>query len=243
VSDPFLRPSLAPSQIDRFLPRQAIFKAIQLHHAHLRGRCLDVGCGDQPYRSLLLQPPFQISELLGLDRAGQRCQHTPPDLEWHNGTIPLPDGAIDSALCTEVLEHCPHPGSVLAEVHRVLKPGGSLLLTVPFLWPLHEVPHDWCRYTPFALRDLVESAGFQVKELRALGGYDRSLAQMLALWLRRRPMNRWLRAVLTLLAYPLWTVLRCTREPDGLAFAEGQMITGLVALAQRPNLPSGSGQR
>jgi SAM-dependent methyltransferase len=132
---------------------------------------------------------------------------------------------------------------VLAEVHRVLKPGGSLLLTVPFLWPLHEVPHDLCRYTPFALRDLVESAGFQVKELRALGGYDRSLAQMLALWLRRRPMNRWLRAVLTLLAYPLWTVLRCTREPDGLAFAEGQMITGLVALAQRPNLPSGSGQR
>lgn len=187
--------------------------------------------------------PFKISELFGLDRAGHSCEHTPPGLVWHNGTSPLPDASIDSALCTEALEHCPDPGSLLMEVHRVLKPGGSLLLTVPFLWPLHEVPHDWCRYTPFALRDLLESAGFQVEELRALGGYDRSLAQMLALWLRLRPMHRWLRAALILLAYPLWTLLRLTPEPAGLAFAEGQMITGLVALAQWPTPSSGSGLR
>lgn len=220
--------------MDRFLARQAILQAIQANHAHLHGRCLDVGCGDQPYKPLLLQAPFQISELLGLDRAGQRCQHTPPDLVWHNGTIPLPDASIDSALCTEVLEHCPDPASLLVEVHRVLKPGGSLLLTVPFLWPLHEVPHDWCRYTPFALRQLLETAGFRVKELRPLGGYDRSLAQMLGLWVRRRPMNRWLRAGLTLLLYPIWTALRLTNERGVDSFGEGQMITGMMARAEKP---------
>ena len=234
MSDPFLRPSAAPGQIDRFLPRQAILQAIQRNHAFLRGRCLDVGCGDQPYRPLLLHPPFQICELLGLDRAGQRCQHTPPDLVWHNGTIPLPDESIDSALCTEVLEHCPDPCNLLIEVHRVLKPGSSLLLTIPFLWPLHEVPHDWCRYTPFALQQLLEAAGFRVEDLRPLGGYDHSLAQMLALWVRRRPMNRWLRAGLTLLIYPLWTMLRVIPEPDSNPFGEGQMITGLWARAQKP---------
>lgn len=234
MSDPFLRPSAAPSQIDRFLPRQAILQAIQSNHAFLRGRCLDVGCGDQPYRPLLLAPPFKISELIGLDRAGPRCQHTPPDLVWQNGTIPLPDASIDSALCTEVLEHCPDPLSLLMEVHRVLKPGGSLLLTVPFLWSLHEVPHDWCRYTPFALQHFLEAGGFRVENLQPLGGYDRSLAQMLALWVRRRPMNRWLRAWLTLLIYPLWHVLRVIPEPDSNPFGEGQMITGLMARVLKP---------
>lgn len=232
MTNPFLRPSAAPGQIDRFLPRQAILQAIQRNHAFLRGRCLDVGCGDQPYRSLLLQPPFQISELLGLDRAGPRCQHTPPDLVWHNGTIPLPDASIDSALCTEVLEHSPDPVRILAEVHRVLNPGGSLLVTIPFLWPLHEVPNDWCRYTPFALTRILESAGFFVVEVRPLGGYDHSLAQILGLWLRRRPMNWLLRSLLTVLLYPAWTLLRLSRERLDDIFKEGMMITGLVAIAK-----------
>jgi len=229
VTDSFLRPSLSLSNIDRYLPRIAILQAILSCTSYLRGRCLDVGCGDQPYRSLLLHPPFEISELLGLDRASDRCQHTPPDLVWMEGKIPLPDDSFDSAICTEVLEHCPNPREILAEVHRVLKPGSTLLITVPFLWPLHEVPHDWCRYTPFALSHLLESVGFVVCELRSLGGYDRSLAQMLGLWLRRRPMNRYLRAALTLLLYPIWTGLRLSREPNTTAWDEGLMITGLMA--------------
>lgn len=238
MSDPFLQPSPAPGNIDRYLPRQAILEAIRSCSAHLRGRCLDVGCGNGPYRPLLLHAPFQITEVIGLDRAGPRCQQRPPDLLWVNGAIPLPNASVDSALCTEVLEHCTDPVSLLMEVHRVLKPGGSLVLTVPFLWPLHEVPNDWCRYTPFALRRLLETAGFQVCELRPLGGYDRSLAQMLGLWLRRRPMNRWLRAVLTLLLYPLWSWLRLSREPNASGFEEGMMITGLMARAVRLTVAS-----
>lgn len=219
--------------MDRYLARMAILQAIRICSPHLRGRCLDVGCGDQPYRPLLLHPPFRIHELLGLDRAGDRCQHAPPDLVWVDGRIPLPEASIDSALCTEVLEHCPSPAAILAEVHRVLKPGGSLVLTLPFLWPLHEVPHDWCRYSPFALKELLSNAGFDVSELRPLGGYDRSLAQMLGLWLRRRPMNRFLRATLTIMFYPIWTILRLSPEPDASGFGEGLMITGLMARAEK----------
>lgn len=234
MSDPFLRPSLAPFNIDRYLLRMAILEAIRSSSSHLQGRCLDVGCGDQPYRPLLLQQPFQVNELLGLDRDADRCQLTPPDLVWVDGKIPLSEASVDSAICTEVLEHCPNAGAVLAEVHRVLKPGGSLVLTVPFLWPLHEVPHDWCRYTPFAVRQLLEAAGFRVNDLRPLGGYDRCLAQMLGLWLRRRPMNRWLRVCLTFFLYPIWLTLRFIPETSDHPFGEGQMITGLFALAQKP---------
>jgi SAM-dependent methyltransferase len=231
MSDPFLAPSLAPSNIDRYLTRKAILHAICSCSDHLQGLCLDVGCGDQPYRSLLLQPPFQIQEVLGIDRGEDRYQQIPPDLVLIEGKIPLLDASIDSALCTEVLEHCPHPVELLAEVHRVLKPGSSLVLTLPFLWPLHEVPYDWCRYTPFALNHMLVEAGFEVHELRPLGGYDRSLAQMLALWLRRRPMNRLIRAFLTMLLYPVWTGLRLSSEPDASGWDEGLMITGLMARA------------
>jgi SAM-dependent methyltransferase len=232
LNDPFLQPSAAPANIDRFLARQGILDSLRRHAPHFRGVCLDVGCGDMPYRPLLLSPPFQITSYIGLDRPGDRFQNTQPDLFWDNERIPLATATVDCALCTEVLEHCPNPLQLLQEVQRVLKPGGTLILTVPFLWPLHEVPHDWCRYTPFALRHLLDSAGFHVKDLRSLGGYDHSLAQMLGLWVRRRPMNRWLRFILTLLIYPAWTLLRQGRDADPSCFDEGKMITGLVGLAK-----------
>lgn len=229
MRDPFLQPSASPAHIDRYIARQTILDALRSNAHHLRGLCLDVGCGDMPYRSLLLTPPFQVTSYIGLDRLGERAQQTPPNLYWENDRIPLADATVDCALCTEVLEHCPDPILLLTEVHRVLKPGGTLVLTVPFLWPLHEVPYDWCRYTPFALRHLLESAGFCVQDLRPLGGYDRSLAQILALWVRRRPMNRWLRLPLTWLIYPIWSLLRLSYEPDFTCFEEGMMITGLIA--------------
>lgn len=237
MSDPFLTPSRAPGNIDRFLPRKSILEALKRNAPHLRGSCLDVGCGDMPYRPLLLSPPFQISSYIGLDRRDNRVQNTPPDLFWDNDRIPLAAATVDCALCTEVLEHCPNPLQVLQEVQRVLKPGGHLLITIPFLWPLHEVPHDWARYTPFALRQLLESTGFEVRELRSLGGYDRALAQMLALWVRRRPMNRWARGFSTLMIYPIWCLLGCTLEPDAHEFSEGSMITGLMTLVQKKLTP------
>ena len=102
-----------------------------------------------PYRSLLLARPSQASKYIGLDL--QHNTYVKPDLEWDGRTLPFQDGSIDCVLETEVLEHCPRPERVTDEAWRVLKPGGFLLFTVPFLWPLHSVPHDQYRYTPFAL--------------------------------------------------------------------------------------------
>ena len=57
------------------------------------------------------------------------------------------DGAFDAVLFTQVLEHVPEPARVLAELHRILRPGGTLYLTAPLVWELHELPHDYYRYT------------------------------------------------------------------------------------------------
>jgi len=74
----------------------------------------------------------------------------------------------------------------MKEIWRVLKPGGILFFTVPFLWNLHEIPYDEYRYTPFALKRHLTQSGFNEIEIKAMGGWDAALAQMLGLWVRRR---------------------------------------------------------
>lgn len=69
-----------------------------------------------------------------------------------------------------MLEHLERPGDALNEAHRLLRPGGHLILTAPFFWPLHEEPRDFYRYSPYGLRFLLEEADFEVCEVVPLSG-------------------------------------------------------------------------
>ena len=88
-------------------------------------------------------------------------------------------------MATEVLEHCPEPQVIINEVYRVLEDKAVFFMTVPFIWNLHEVPYDEYRYTPFALKRLLQNAGFRQIDIKAHGGWNASLALMLAMWCRR----------------------------------------------------------
>src|SRR5690606_37327284 len=117
---------------------------------------LDVGCGRMPYRDLILSES-QVSRYVGLDidTALHYDSKIRPDVYWNGVTMPFPDSSFDSAMATEVLEHCSDPTIILGEVYRVLKPGGTFFFTTPFLWNLHEVPRDEFRLTPFYLERLL----------------------------------------------------------------------------------------
>jgi SAM-dependent methyltransferase len=228
----FLDPQLTAATLDRFFSRSSILRDIRDVRPRLSGTLLDVGCGYMPYRSLLLEAPSSVEHYLGLDLVSDEIYRAKPDLTWDGITIPLPDQSVDCALATEVLEHCPEPSLVVAEIFRVLKPGGVFFFTVPFLWPLHDVPYDHFRYTPFALFRLLDTGGFDTIEIRPRGGWDASLGQMLGLWVRRRPMSRRLRRILSLLALPLLKYLyRADVSPK---FEESPMIAGLSGTAYRP---------
>lgn len=116
----------------------------------MTGRVLDVGCGEMPFRAYL---PSQV-QYQGLDVAeavsfGMRNH---PDIMHFDGVnIPFPDQSWDGIICTEVLEHAVNPGVLIAEMHRVLKPGGTILITVPFSARVHHAPHDYQRFTRFCL--------------------------------------------------------------------------------------------
>ena len=150
-ADAFVHPEWGPYSIDSHHLRVSILKAVQDALPLFHGTILDVGCGEMPYRDLLLEAPSRATRYIGLDLAGTAYSRHQPDVFWNGAVIPLRDASVESALATEVLEHCPEPLRTLSEIHRVLKPGGVLLITVPFLWPIHDPPYDEYRYTPFSL--------------------------------------------------------------------------------------------
>jgi SAM-dependent methyltransferase len=169
-SEPWQPPSFRPPRTrwDRFLAacrRLLDLQAasawndlkIQLGSAH--GDVLDVGAGAQPYRPLL--PPGARYRAIDVAAAGEAFGYDLPDTEYFEGDRwPVEDGSVDVVLATETLEHVPEPAVFLAEARRVLRPGGRIVLTVPFAARWHYIPHDYWRYTPSSLRNLLEEAGF-----------------------------------------------------------------------------------
>ncbi len=133
---------------------------------------LDAGAGSAPYRSLFAHARYETADFLALTTK----RYAEPDYVCDLAAIPVQDGRFDHVLLTQVLEHLPEPATVLAELNRVLKPGGALWLTAPFFYAEHERPYDFYRYTQFGLRHLLGGAGFEVRELEWLEGYFGTLS-------------------------------------------------------------------
>lgn len=120
---------------------------------HFRGRVLDVGCGQSPYRFLLDKAATQYQ---GIDiPEAMRFKYNNPDIVEFNGQdIPFADNTFDGLICTEVLEHVQHYQYLVDEMYRVLKPGSTGIITVPWSARYHYIPWDYFRYTPSSLQTM-----------------------------------------------------------------------------------------
>jgi SAM-dependent methyltransferase len=129
----------------------------------ISGTLLDLGAGNQPFR-VWYQPLARRSVAVDVASA--------PGLDVLSLAAPLPftDNSFDSVLCTSVLEHVDNAEHAVAEIARILRPGGALLITVPFLYPTHEPPYDFWRTTHWGLRSILERNGLQVASMAAQGG-------------------------------------------------------------------------
>jgi len=233
-TDNFIDIEFTKANLDSYYIRTAIFNGIKEYIKKFDGDLLDIGCGKMPYKKFLLENS-NISNYIGLDieNAIEYAENIKPDYKWDGITMPFSDNEFESAFATEVLEHCPQPNIVLHEINRVLKPGGIFFFTVPFLWPLHEVPHDEFRFTPFSLERCLSETGFDHIQLKASGGWHASMAQMLGLWVRRSQLGSRKRAFLSALLKPIVKYLIKKDKTLPVNFKESQMITGLYGVAYK----------
>jgi SAM-dependent methyltransferase len=143
-----------------YLARKSLRRAIAGAARSSQGRLLDVGCGSKPYRDL-----FDVPEYIGLEIDSEVSRRRGVADAYYDGTrFPFGDGRFDVVLCNQVLEHVFNPDEFLAEIRRVLVPGGRVVLTVPFVWDEHEQPYDYARYSSFGLRALMARHGLKVVE-------------------------------------------------------------------------------
>ncbi|HVO73170.1 MAG TPA: glycosyltransferase [Ignavibacteriaceae bacterium] len=231
IEDNFLNPQLVPENVDLYLIRKGIKESIIKNLSRFKGILLDLGCGEMPYKNFILNNQPAVTKYIGMDIRNEIYQkNIKPDIYWDGINIPLRDESIDCTFATEVFEHVPYLDNLLRELHRVMKPGGRIFFTVPFLWPLHDIPNDEYRYTPFSLKRIFNAAGFSNTELGFLGGWDASLAQMIGLWLKRSPIKSEDRENLTKSLFPLYKSL-AESDITSSDFSSQTMFTGIWGIA------------
>jgi SAM-dependent methyltransferase len=157
-SDEYIRERIEPSPGEsEYLHLSDLFMGLKTLIPKKVDLVLDYGCGGSPYRSLFSCRTYHRADLAGVE-----------DIDFEYGadsSLPSELADYDCVLSSQVLEHVLSPSSYLAECYRVLKPGGSLVLSTHGLFPDHAYPNDYWRWTVFGLQRLVEGIGFKVRRM------------------------------------------------------------------------------
>jgi len=227
---------------------RAHHRALIRHKIEVKGMCVDVGSGDryferfyrgayQRYIAIDYLPILRLEEGVTERRRGR--EFVLPDVIADGGALPLLSSSANTVLLIEVLEHVRDPGAVLAEVFRILKPGGRLLLTTPFALPEHAQPHDYYRYTQFGLRHLFETAGFRVRALEqitSLGGvisYFLNMFSIVGTYQSNRA-TRWAKALCAPLFPLMWAMINIWALGWDSLFAKDGFTLDYFVLGEKP---------
>jgi SAM-dependent methyltransferase len=140
-----------------YISRKQLDHKIKKFAVELRGDLLDVGCGTKPYKHY-----FNVTKYIGLEISGSDRLTDFSDAEYDGTEFPFLNNKFDSVVCFQVLEHAEDISQLLSEIRRVLKPGGTALFTMPFIWPEHEMPYDFSRLTSIGLKKMINSHGFDI---------------------------------------------------------------------------------
>lgn len=151
-----------------------IRKYLEKIAAEVTGDILDVGCGDKPHQAVFINAKsyIGIDRLSGVDvvRSNNAERRRALDVAGNAEALPFCSECFDAVLATQIIEHLAHPGLFFAEASRLLKPGGSLIITFPLIGPLHEEPYDYFRYTEHGIQVFCHENELRVERVEKMGG-------------------------------------------------------------------------
>lgn len=155
---------------------------------YFKGKLLDLGCGEKPYKIIYDK---LCENSIGVDV--ETCKHDQKDVDVFASAddLPFENASFDTVLCTNVLEHVANAGKAFSEIGRVIKKDGYLILAIPFLYPVHEAPYDYYRYTRHGIEYQLEKNGFAVERSMPWGGVGMLLCVYFHLFLGKMIRIKW----------------------------------------------------
>ena len=139
---------------------------------HIEGRVLDLGAGSAKYKEMILQ---KVSEYRSCD--AEKNKNIDDSCDVLN--LKYPPDSFDTIISTQVMEHVSNPYKMAIEIYKVLKPGGKVIVTAPFLIPMHSDPGDYFRFTVNGLSEIFKQSGFTIIESGYYGGFFMVLSEII----------------------------------------------------------------
>jgi len=191
-----------------FISRFYLLRGVQfiVKKYEFKGSTLDIGCGSKPYRDLF----NKVKEYKGIDfkdySVNKDFSFGKPDYFFSNEysktlILPFKNESFDNVVSFQVLEHHPNPQKLISEMLRVVKKGGCILLTAPFLGGIHEEPHDYQRFTKYGLIELFKPYKCEILEIKEQGALFSTISMFLNEYLNSFAANNKLSYFISVLIY------------------------------------------
>lgn len=176
-----------PVLIERKSVYDFLNKVLKMYGNDLKkSKVMDFGCGEAPYYSL-----FKGAEYVGVDVAvsGHSSDKKNADI-YYDEKLPFENDTFMYVVATQCLEHIQNTDSTLAELNRVMKKGGKLIITVPMVWNDHELPYDYYRFTQEGISYKLRTNGFRIVYCNKLNNFEDACGQMKILLSMRKFGNK-----------------------------------------------------
>lgn len=198
------------------------------HHAH--GDLLDLGCGSKPFAPLFAG---RVRCYWGTDLSASRYLGDARPEAFATATAqPFRDGSFDTVVGFSMITYLPEPSRMLAEAHRVLRPGGVLIVEFTQMVPLHDEPWDFFRFTRYGAAHLLDQAGFEPVEFVPVGGLWARVG--LSTIARLQRLNRGPTRILTELPVRvLYTLVQLVCAGLDAITGDGREVLAHVVVARR----------